>query len=73
MPDEYAGRTTRTASFKIREAQEHEVMSEDPRAYILEVIHGNMSSLHAMTERDIKALVLAGQLFLSGDMLPIEK
>lgn len=73
MADEYAGRTTRTTGFKIREARDHEVMSDDPRAYVLEVIQGSLSSLHSLTERDIDALRLVAGLVVAGADLPVER
>lgn len=73
MADEYAGRTTRTTGFKIREVIGFEVADDDPRAYVLEIRQGQHVRLVTLTERDIHALADVAGLVTHGETLPVER
>lgn len=69
---ELEGRTTRTRDFLVREAHSHEVMTNDPARYMLEVWRGNAGTLIAVSEADIKALHSVLGNVLAGNPLPKE-
>ncbi len=70
-------RTMRTTTFRFREVRGHGVLEDDPRRYMLEVVRiegrGSTAQLHAVTEADVKALVEAGIVMLTGGPLPVER
>lgn len=72
---ERVGRTERRTEFQIREPSKYEVLPDDPRRYVLEVIrgHGGGSTAHlnTVTEADLKALASTCAQALNGFPLPV--